>query len=252
MSNLESPLDDIRIGSLTAQWARRHSYAVSYFVETKSTNSWAKENLDHLFANDLAFHLVVTDFQTQGKGRGRHSWTSPKLGSALLSSWCFSLPQAPQPFLTLRIGLALIRASACTWPYLDWSLKAPNDLFLDGDKNAGLLVENICQGNETKCIVGLGMNILDTPEGVDSAVDLQSVLPDGTPFLAEDWILFLDRFFVELTDAITKACEPLTSSDQASLRYFLNLNPHFESKIKKVWPDGSLEIDSRRISFSEL
>ena len=252
MSNLDSPLDDIRIGSLTAKWARHRSYPVTYSSETKSTNGWAKENLENLFTNDLAFHLVVTDFQSKGRGRGQHSWTSPKLGSALLSSWCFSLPQAPQPFLTLRIGLALIRASFCTWPFLEWSLKAPNDLFLDGDKIAGLLVENISQGPETKCIVGLGMNILNTPDSVDKAVDLQSVLPEGTPFLAEDWVSFLDRFFVELTDAVTKASEPLSTSDQASLLYFLNLNPNLEKTIKKIWPDGSIETESGRISFHEL
>jgi BirA family transcriptional regulator, biotin operon repressor / biotin---[acetyl-CoA-carboxylase] ligase len=249
---MESPLDDIRMGALTAKWAQSRSYPVSYFPELKSTNSWAKENLENLFTNDLAFHLVVTDFQSKGRGRGTHTWSSPKIGSALLSSWCFSLPQPPQPYLTLRIGLALARAAACTWPYLDWSMKAPNDLFLDGDKVAGLLVESISQGNETKCIVGLGLNVLNTPDDVENAVDLQSVLPEGTPFLAEDWILFLDRFFVELTEAVTRASEPLTTSDQASLLHFLNLNPNLEKQIKKVWPDGSLEIDSRKIPFNEM
>ncbi len=248
----DTPFLDIRIGQLTSQWAKSRSYPVTFRTEMKSTNAWAKENLNQIFSDELAFHLVVTDFQSHGRGRGQHTWTSPKSGQSLLSSWCFALPQAPQPHLTLRVGLALIRATANTWPFLEWSLKAPNDLYLEGDKVAGLLVETLSQGNEFKCIVGLGLNVFESPEHVDHAVDIQSVLPDGVPLLGEDWLLFLDRFFIELTDALTKASDPLNTTDQAALLHFLNLNPNLEKPIQKVWPDGSLEMNGKKTSFLEL
>lgn len=247
ISMTDSPLSDLRIGLLTSQWAKSRNYPCTFLKQIPSTNVWAKEHAGEILSDELPFHLVITDLQTKGRGRGHNTWSSPPEGSALLSSWCFSLGEVPQPHLTFRVGLAFIRSAMSTWPFADWSLKAPNDLLLDGSKVAGILTETLSQGPEVKLIIGIGMNVFETPKDIDDAVDLQSVLPPESPLLGQDWVSFLERFFMELTEVVSLCGEPLSSTDQMSLLHFLNLNPNLEKPITKVFPDGSMEVNGQKI-----
>ncbi len=249
---MDSPLNDIRIGQVTSQWAEGNHICTRYTRQTDSTNTVAKSEA---FEEDLleeSLCLYVTDSQTAGRGRGKNTWTGARPGSALLSSWSYMLATKPQPTTSCLIGLALYRAAQTTWPYMPWNLKAPNDLYIGNKKVAGLLLENVVQGDEVRLIVGLGMNITDSPENVDIATSVVESLPSGAPLLGQDYTAFLDRLLFEMTDAISHCEEPLSPTDRLALLMALNQHPLLKEKYTGMKSDGSLLMGDKKINWSEL
>lgn len=248
----DSPLNDIWIGKISSKWAEHNQIFCKYMPSTTSTNDWAKklafekETLEHQLC------LYLTDHQTQGRGRFQREWLDTMQGSSLLSSWSYLTHEPPQPTLSPRIGMSLFRAVRSTWPFLAWNLKAPNDLYIRDKKVAGLLIENIVQGDETRVIIGLGFNVLSKPAEVENSTSLVKALTAKAPLLGEDWIGFLDRWFLELTDALLTASEPLSTTLQHSLVFALNRHPLLPEKYTHVDESGNLKTASKKIAWSEL
>jgi len=93
--------------------------------------------------------VVVADEQTAGLGRHGHSWHS-EAGSGI---YC-SMVLEPLPVLTLALGLAAQEAIARATG-IACDLRWPNDLMLDGQKVAGILVQ---LGNDA-AVAGIGINV---------------------------------------------------------------------------------------------
>ncbi|MCM2353775.1 MAG: biotin synthetase [Pseudobdellovibrio sp.] len=224
----ESPTDDIKIGVITASWAEMHNISCDYHKSTTSTNDLAK---DDAFNGLDAIQLYVTDEQTQGRGRGNNTWIAPAAGSSLLSSWSFQSPVTPSPYITSLIGLGLFNAARATWPFLNWNLKAPNDLYIDDKKIAGLLVETVTQGNQHRIIVGLGLNVFAHPK-LPMATDLFAEMSKGKfpGVMGSDWIKFLDRLLFEICALIPEANLEPDETLQASMLAIFNMHPKLASK----------------------
>ncbi len=248
----ENPMSEIRIGDVTARWARNNHLHVEYKDQQESTNLTAKELA---FEEDLLEQqlcLFVTDHQTAGRGRGKNTWTDAQVGSSLLSSWSYLLPMMPQPTASCLVGLAVYRACSTTWPFLKWNLKAPNDIYIGDKKVAGILLENVAQADEVRFIIGLGVNITSSPESVDTSTSILESLPEGAPLLGEDYTAFLDRLMFELTDAASHCDQPLSPTDQLSLLTALNLHPLLKEKYTAMEADGSLYMGAKKINWMEL
>ncbi|UXR66132.1 biotin synthetase [Bdellovibrio bacteriovorus] len=248
----DTPVSDIRIGYVTSQWAESNHLYVSYQKEMTSTNALAKEEA---FAENLmeeSLCLYVTDHQTAGRGRGKNTWVDSRPGSALLSSWTYLLGTKPQPTTSCLIGLAVYRACSTTWPFLPWNLKAPNDIYIGSKKVAGILLENVAQGDEVRLIIGLGLNVTASPEEVETSTSIIESLPMGAPLLGQDYMGFLDRLLFELTDAVSHSDEELSPTDQLSLLTALNQHPLLKEKYTGMKADGSLLIGDKEINWSTL
>lgn len=228
MTTQESPLNDIKIGVITASWAEMHNISCDYTKSTESTNDDAKEDA---FNGLDAIQLYVTDEQTQGRGRGSNTWATPPVGSSLLSSWSFQSVVIPTPYITSMIGLGLFHAARATWPFLNWNLKAPNDLYIDDKKIAGLLVETVTQGNQHRIIVGLGLNVFAHPD-LPIATDLFSEMGNGKfpGVMGSDWIKFLDRLLFEVCALIPEANLEPDETMQASMLAVFNMHPKLVTK----------------------
>jgi BirA family biotin operon repressor/biotin-[acetyl-CoA-carboxylase] ligase len=125
-----------------------------HWRQTDSTNERARE-----LAAAGALHgtLVTASEQTAGRGRQGRAWTAPP-GSAVLMS------------VVLRefsevLPLAAAVAVCDTLP-LDASIKWPNDVWVEGRKLAGILVEGRPQGGWA--VLGVGLNVGGAPEEVDA------------------------------------------------------------------------------------
>lgn len=248
----DTPVADIKIGYITSQWAESNHLFVSYKSETTSTNLIAKEEAFEETLSEEFLCLYLADSQTAGKGRGKNTWTSPKIGSALLSSWSYLLGTKPQPTTSCLVGLALYRACTTTWPFLDWNLKAPNDIYIGDKKIAGILIENIAQGEHVRLIVGIGFNILSSPNEINTSTSLIENLPSGAPLLGQDYTAFLDRFLFELTDAVSHCDEPLSTTDQLALLGALNKHPLLPKPYTGMDELGNLQRDNEVISWMSL
>jgi len=249
----ESPLTDIRLGDVTRKWAEHNHLYVHYEAAMASTNDLAKTKAFDEILLQEALCLFLTDHQTSGRGRGKNTWVDNKPGSKLLSSWSYLLNAKPQPTTSCLVGLAVYRALSTTWPFLPWNVKAPNDIYIGDKKVAGILLENVIQGDEVRVIVGLGVNVLSAPEEVPTSGALLPALPPGVPLLGQDWTAFLDRLMFEMTDAITRCEEPLSPSDQYSLLMALNEHPLLEENYIGLEANGTLRTTSgKTIHWWEL
>lgn len=134
---------------------------VTYLQSTKSTNLVAKE-----LAQEGAQEgtLVITDYQTQGRGRLERSWWSPP-GENLLFSLIFRPTfEVIHTFrLTLVSSLAVAEAIRKETG-LEALIKWPNDIYLRGKKVSGILSELRVEDEQVQyVIVGIGINVNGDP-----------------------------------------------------------------------------------------
>jgi BirA family biotin operon repressor/biotin-[acetyl-CoA-carboxylase] ligase len=114
---------------------------------------------------------VTAKRQTAGRGRRGRTWIS-EFGN-LYASLLLTDPSAPERFpqLSFVAALGVHDAIAGRIPGLASrvALKWPNDLLIDRNKFAGILVE----GEGSTVIVGIGVNCVHHPDGTDHpATDL--------------------------------------------------------------------------------
>jgi BirA family biotin operon repressor/biotin-[acetyl-CoA-carboxylase] ligase len=104
--------------------------------------------------------LVIADEQTAGRGRLGRSWWAPAGANLLLSLLLRpALPPLAALRLTMAAGLAAAEAIEQTTG-LVVRLKWPNDIWLNGKKAGGILVETRLAGEQLEyAIVGLGLNV---------------------------------------------------------------------------------------------
>lgn len=240
------------IGHITKQWADHAQIKTWYAEETTSTNEKAKQLLATPEYGQQPIALFLTDFQTEGKGRGKHLWITDQDGQALLSSWCFHLPTPPQPILSPLVGLAVLKALHNSWPFLQWSLKAPNDIYIGNKKVAGILIENIQQGASNNFIVGFGLNVLDAPEELDNATSIAREMPKGAPLLGEDYVAFLERLLNEFTLILSENPTELSPNECLSLAWALNRFTDGKERVQMVTPHGNLVYSDKTIKWTDL
>lgn len=112
-------------------------------------------------AHDLQPCLLVAEHQTHGRGRLGRAWLSAP-GSSLTFSLALNLAPSDWSGLSLAVGCAIAealepKASAATPPRL--TLKWPNDIWLDGRKLGGILIETVTAGAGRMAVIGVGLNI---------------------------------------------------------------------------------------------
>ena len=114
---------------------------------------------------------VAAEMQTAGRGRRGRVWQSKFAGSLTYSLlWRFEKGAAELGGLSLMVGLALARALRATG-VSDAMLKWPNDVLVNGEKLAGILIET--QGDmlgPTVAVIGVGVNI-GLPESLKLLID---------------------------------------------------------------------------------
>lgn len=244
------------IGLWTKEWALRRGIPVVWQAEVGSTNDQAKADFsrsDGLLAGAAAVPLALylADAQSAGRGRGGSRWLQARPGTALLSTWSWAMRAPPQPIYSPLVGLALFRAACGSFPALGFALKAPNDLYLDERKVAGVLIEAVDAGRARRAAVGIGLNALEAPsllepEGPKAGgpkTDPIALAAAGATIDQASWELFLHRLRDELARATEAGVEQtLHPAAQAELREALNRNPRLPSRVLEVDSKGQLTL----------
>ena len=147
--------------------------------------------------------VVVTEEQTEGRGRLGRRWHSPP-GVSLLFSILLEPPveTARLPELSLVAGEACAGAIAATTGTTP-EIKLPNDVLISGRKVAGILAE----AREGRVVLGIGVNVNVPEEELPTEVDVPA-----TSLLVETGHE-LDRadLLVELLDRLERAYEAWTT-----------------------------------------
>ncbi len=144
---------------------------------TDSTNARARE-----LAEAGAPHgtVVTAAEQTAGRGRQGRSWTAPP-GKALLYSAVLRPLDERHLLLPLAVPLAVCEAAEELQPGIECAIKWPNDIWVDGRKLAGVLIE--AKPRDGWAVIGVGLNLTIEPhefppELRDFAVSLLTATPD--------------------------------------------------------------------------
>ncbi len=149
--NSREPFDLLRIREET--FIRN----ISFHHEVESTNTLALELIAR--GQPPTPLLVITDCQTAGRGRGSNRWWSTE--GALTFSVVVDtdgLNPAHVCQASLTTGLAICQALERFAPTRDFAIKWPNDVFLEGRKVGGILLER-SSVVEDRLVIGIGVNV---------------------------------------------------------------------------------------------
>ena len=153
-------LDEKRILAELPDHSRRSLAELTVRFGIDSTNSWLLER--PLAKGDVA-RACLAEFQRLGRGRRGRNWVSPFGGNIYLSlRYRFARGATQLGGLSLAVGVALcevLRAEGAVGLGLKW----PNDVLLDGQKLAGVLLEISGETNgPCEVVIGVGVNLRST------------------------------------------------------------------------------------------
>ena len=139
---------------------RRETFVqqIEFHDEIGSTNTRALELVSTTYTIPL---LVLADRQTAGRGRGNHRWWAGDGGltlSLLIDAAKLGIPASRWPNVSLATGLAVADAISSLISIADVRLKWPNDVFLNGRKVCGILLESSSH-RPGLLVIGVGLNV---------------------------------------------------------------------------------------------
>ncbi len=136
---IEHELGTRRIGRRIAVWNRVTS---TNDLAAQAASSAANEGL-----------VVLAEEQTAGRGRRGRSWVAPRRSSLLMSVLLFPpTPLSATGWLT-ALGAVAAAEVVAEWTGREARIKWPNDVRVEGQKIAGVLVER-----RNGAIIGIGLN----------------------------------------------------------------------------------------------
>lgn len=137
------------------------NFNIIKFDTVTSTSDEAKRLAEKGFGEGT---VIVSSVQTCGRGRGDHSFESPRGGLY------FSLILYPESdIISYLTPMAAVAAVRCLAPYTEKRLyiKWVNDIYTDEGKIAGILAER----SSDRVVLGVGIDLV-RPYGVDVAAGL--------------------------------------------------------------------------------
>jgi len=126
----------------------------------QSTDSTNAEVMRRLAGNGPTPLAVLAEYQSAGRGRRGRSWSSPYAGNIYLSlGWRFAVGAPRLEGLSLAVGVVIAEMLSANGLAGRVGLKWPNDIWVDGRKIGGVLIE-LSGDLEDACaaVVGIGIN----------------------------------------------------------------------------------------------
>lgn len=152
------------------------SFQIAEYPVVTSTNDVLKQMLQA--QNTPEGQVVWAHSQEQGRGQRGKVWTSTP-GKNLTFSVLVKPKRlnASEGFLLLQAAaVGVAKAVETLLPQKAIKIKWPNDILVDSQKICGILMENLHQQKSFQSIIGIGLNVLETPLH----------LPNTTSLLMED------------------------------------------------------------------
>ncbi|MCM8823003.1 MAG: biotin--[acetyl-CoA-carboxylase] ligase [Candidatus Omnitrophica bacterium] len=138
---------------------------VFFFKKTTSTMDIARQLCEIEFEP-----VVVAETQTKGRGRQGREWVSDQGGLWVSVVW-EDVSKNLSNYLFLVVGLAIIETLNDF--EISAKIKLPNDIYIQNQKVAGVLIENL-----NRCvIIGVGLNLNNQiSEKMDDATSCKEIL----------------------------------------------------------------------------
>jgi BirA family biotin operon repressor/biotin-[acetyl-CoA-carboxylase] ligase len=206
----------------------QETLSLFYLPRVDSTNDWAKREVakKNIFAQQSK--VFVAEFQTNGKGQHGRSWVSqPRAG--LLCSLVLTIPQSVLQGLSLWVGWVVSNVISQYVSDKDVvAIKWPNDIYLNQQKLAGVLIETQWRPSSVMVdvIVGIGVNFT-SQEGLVNHASLENKTGAGHPWRVAN-------FFAHLMVSL------IQELDQLKLKGFDFFYQEIEKKL--LWQQEVVEV----------
>ena len=128
-----------------------------HYRRTDSTNTRARELAE---AGAPRGTVVTAGEQTGGRGRQGRSWVAPA-GKALLYSAVLRPLDERHLLLPLAAPIAVCEAAESLQPGVECAIKWPNDVWVEGRKVGGILIE--ARPQDGWAVIGVGLNLAIEP-----------------------------------------------------------------------------------------
>lgn len=163
---LAKPVQLLDEKAIKSQLNAHLTVEVHHFID--STNSYLLRQLSQPISQG---QTCLAEYQQAGRGRRGRQWISP-FGANLYLSMYWRLEQGLSAAMGLSTLVAIAIAEALKQLLnLTVQLKWPNDIYIDGKKLAGILIDLEGQHLEAcHSVIGIGLNI-DMPKHVDTAIE---------------------------------------------------------------------------------
>jgi BirA family transcriptional regulator, biotin operon repressor / biotin---[acetyl-CoA-carboxylase] ligase len=168
--------------SLMSASASQRVQTFTVLPEVDSTNSWL---LKRPGPDTGKSEIVVALQQIAGRGRQGRAWLSDANGSVCVSlNWIFNKSHSELAGLSLAMGVCVRRALQAVG-VKDCLLKWPNDIWRDGAKLSGILIESsIIRPHSNRVVVGIGLNYRLSPAFKSELMQQGMAVADLSPFAA--------------------------------------------------------------------
>ena len=158
---LDKPLELLDHSKIVSVLSEQNKALISVLEVHDSLNSTNTFLVEHSQRNAPSGYVCFAEHQTAGKGRRGRQWVSP-YGSNLYLSLLWRFQQggmAGTAGLSLAIGVAVIRALQASG-FNEVGLKWPNDIYYQGKKLGGILIEVSGEADgPCSVVIGLGLNL---------------------------------------------------------------------------------------------
>ena len=200
-----------------ADWVQ----TLDYFDELGSTNDHALATADD---NRRHPRLILCNQQNSGRGRGSNRWTvtpGALTFSLVIEPVEMGIPPERWPTLSVAVGGAICEAISALLPSCDVRLKWPNDVYADGRKLGGILVE-VPPVNPPRLVIGVGLNVQNSvreaPQELQARMVAVSDLTENCPSRS----VVLERVLAQLANDFSQlAVDPVSLAHGWRSRCFL-------------------------------
>lgn len=236
---------------------------IIWYDHLNSTNEFAGNQLRKGLVADGTVYAAY--HQPGGRGQRENKWLSEP-GQNLTFSVIYEplfLAATQQFYLNMAVCLALTKFLKADLG-IDAKIKWPNDIYVDYDKIAGILIENTLRGqNLGFSVIGIGLNINQDlfEEELRNATSVKMITGkknDIEPLL-ESFLNYLEAEYLLLkalrfTDLYERYMENLLFYNEE--RVYGAYGDAFTGSIKAVSPEGKLIMETstgqRAFAFKEV
>jgi BirA family biotin operon repressor/biotin-[acetyl-CoA-carboxylase] ligase len=246
---LRTPLDEAEINSKIAPYWR-----VSVVELTGSTQHDLLQLVES--KNALDGQVIVTEYQSNGRGRLDRTFEAPARSALLFSFYIKPRRQRSEwGFIPLIAGLSLARAISTLDSEINVSLKWPNDCMINEKKCAGIIAQTSPEG----VIIGIGLNVSMTADELPVPTATSLVIESSKIFDRNLLLSNILNTFAELFEAWDEGSELLEEYASASstigkkVRIELPGGENLEETVARVSHTGELVLaDGRHVSAGDV
>jgi len=219
-----------------------------HFEQVDSTNNYASTIAK--LPETQSGTAITTDFQLEGRGQRDNKWLAEP-GSSFLGTLILKISLKPEEIFylskwaSLQVAKILIQHNI---PRV--SIKWPNDIFVQGKKIGGILIENSWSDHHLHySLIGIGLNISN--QNIDNATCISNhtiEIPTVSSFLktlrnqmASDLFLLEENKWPEID---SQYHELLFQIDQIKNYQIAKDQSTFSGKILRVEADGKLIVEA--------